>query len=262
VQLGVYDLLQQGARLSDKFLVSFLVAPALSAIYFNGAQEVPFLSLLLGAAGGALVQQAAVGTRDDVTETVTTARVAGQLLSNAVFPLFWWLLLFREELFEVVFSTRYAESATIFAASLLILPLRAYPFTSLLQHYRRGDLINLGALLDLILALLLAPLLYMLFGLPGVALSFSIATLGLAVFYLYHTSRISGVRIVDLIPVRNWIIKLAGSGVVFIGIRYIAMGWQQMGFRLFLGAAAAGLLASLTFWADLRKTPVKYGKKL
>ncbi len=247
--LAVYDLIQQSSRLLDKALVGFLVVPALSGVYFNGAQEVPFLPLLLGAAGSAFLHQAADAGETGATGKAVFIRATGSLLAAFVFPLFWFLMLGREALFEVVFGGRYQASVSIFAMTTLVLPLRAYPFSAMLQHFRKTQWVLWGAAGDLVLASVLAWMLYPLLGLPGIALSFSLSTLCMVVFYTWKTVQITGLSLSALFPLRQWAITFLVSASMLYGVKMVLSftGLNAFGSLLILALCAAGLTALFGF---------------
>lgn len=231
--LAFYDLIQQSGRLMDKALVGFLVVPALSAVYFNGAQEVPFLPLLLGVAGSAFLHQAADAGATDARGKAIYIRATGHWLAAFVFPLFWFLMLERETIFDLVFGGRYAASVPVFAMATLILPLRAYPFSAMLQHFRETKWVLWGAGGELILATLLALIFYQLLGLPGIALAFVVSTLCMAVFYTWKTMQITHLQLSALLPLRAWALQFGASTGVLCGIKTA------------LSLAGAGALAEL-----------------
>lgn len=252
--LALYDLIQQSARLLDKALVGLLVVPALSAVYFNGAQEVPFLPLLLGAAGSAFLHQAADAGEGDAAGKAVFIRATGSLLAAFVFPLFWFLMLGREALFEVVFRGKYEASVPIFAMTTLVLPLRAYPFSAMLQHFRKTKWVLWGAAGDLVLATILAFILYPLLGLPGVALAFTLSTGCMVLFYIWKTAQFTGLSLAALFPLRQWAIKFVVSAGVLYGLKGALSfagftAWQSL-LALALGAAA---LAAVFGLRSLRK---------
>lgn len=213
--LGVYDLMQMTFRSLDKFMVSLLLTERIAAVYFNGAVEVPFLPVILGAVSSAAqMQMAHIGDAQH-SHMVSLLNRSAVVLAYFVFPLFFFLFTFREELFNVVFTARYAASVPIFACSLLTVPLRSYSFTTVLQRLHRADIMNLGALCDILLALLLSYPCYILCGLPGVALSFTISTYAQATFYCYHTSKLTNMPMRHLIPIKQWAVLLFVAGVVF-----------------------------------------------
>jgi O-antigen/teichoic acid export membrane protein len=208
------ELIQVLFKWADKFALNFLLPAALFALYFNGTLDVPFLPLLLGAAGSALLLQLSQPDLPD-TERVAMAKAAGVLLGSLVFPLFFFLLFFRYELFGVLFAHRYDAAVPLFLVSSLVIPMRAYNFTALLRHKGRGRTITTGALLDLLLAFVLMYPLYRLLGLAGVALAFVVSTYCQAGYYLVHTARLLGLSWTALLPWRPWLGQVTGFGLAF-----------------------------------------------
>ena len=206
------ELLQVLFKWVDKLVLNLLLPAALFALYFNGTIDVPFLPLLLGAAGSSLLLHFGEPQRTDA-QRLATLHAAAALLGRLVFPLFFFLLFFRRELFGVVFAHRYDAAVPLFVVSLLVVPLRAYNFTALLQHKGQGRTITTGAGLDLLLALALMYPLYRLLGLAGVALAFVISTYCQAGYYLGHAARLLGVRWASLLPWRPWAGQVAGAAL-------------------------------------------------
>jgi len=252
VHLGVYDVVQVLSTWIDKFIIALVLTSGMSAIYYNGAQNIPFLPLLLSAASSAiLLQMADVRGRQKSESTISLLNRSGRLLSSIVFPVFCFLFFFREELFVNVFSAKYIPSIPIFAASILVLPVRAYSFTTVLQQEHRGNIINIGAVGELVLACLLMYPLYLLFDLPGVALSFVISTYAQAIFYLVRTAHVLGTKTMSLIPLVNWLVKLIVFSVVFIAIHYTSSIYFTGKFTLILGAATMVVIIAISLLAEL-----------
>jgi len=170
----------------------------------------------------------------------------GRVLSCIVFPVFFFLFLFRQELI-LLLGMRFAPAIPVFMVSILVLPVRAYSFTTVLQRLHKGRIINAGAIADLLLACALMYPLYEWLGLPGVALSFVVSTYLQASFYLIYTARLLHVSPFKLLPVINWIIKFIVFATLFIIIHY----WSYRCFTgliplfLSLGATVGIIGASL-----------------
>lgn len=227
LHLGFYDLLQNIFRFIDKFILSIFLSAGLYAVYFNGSQtaEVPLLPYLLGAVASSVLIQL---SNDKDTSSERASRLmhaSGKLLSCIVFPLFFFLLFFSRELFVVLLSEKYLSSVAIFTVAIFVVPLRAYNFTLLLQHFHKGALINKGALLDLAIALALMYPMYQLFHLPGIALSFVISTYVQVCYYLYHITKVTGASLQQLLPIKNWLIKLGLFGVLLLSTYLLASGF-------------------------------------
>ena len=238
LHLGVYDIVQMLSSWIDKFVISLLLTAELSAIYYNGAQNIPFLPLLLTAASSAvLLQLAGNSTVIKAKEsTVILINHSGRILSCIVFPVFCFLFVFRNELIVTLFSEKYIPAIPIFAMATLVLPLRAYSFTTLLQRMHKGNIINIGAVGELSLACLLMYPLYQYMGLPGVALSFVISTYLQAGYYLLFTGKYLSVNPLSLIPIFNWCIKLFILSILFTSIHLWTSVHYTGKISLFLGA--------------------------
>lgn len=252
LQMGAFDILQVLFRWADKFFISLLLGASVSAVYFNGSMEVPFLALVLGAVGSAgLIQLSTTSANaaDKKTETINMLHHSGKLLSAVVFPLFFFLLFFSRELFAIVFSHKYDASVPVFLVVILAIPVRAYNFTTVLQHYHKGKIINIGAVADIILACLLMYPLYLWLGLPGVALAFVLTTYLQAIFYLYHSAKALSLPVLRLIPLQNWIVKIIVFFSFFIILHYALSRSLSEQMVLTWGAVTlvAGSLATLLF---------------
>ena len=255
--MGVYEVSQNLFRWIDKFVIATLFSASVSAVYYNGAVDVPFLPLLLGAVGSAALMQLSVDKSIDAP--VVMMNKSGRVLSSIVFPIFFFLVLFRYEFIETVFSAKYHDSVPIFLASILVLPFRAYNFTVVLQNKHEGRIINTGVVIDLLIACLLMYPLYRLLSFPGIAISFVISTIIQAGYYVYHTSRVLNVKWTELLPLQNWATKFIVFAFLFIGIHYaIATQFNQIQV-LFLGALFTVIVSATSFIIELKNTRLKYG---
>jgi O-antigen/teichoic acid export membrane protein len=250
--LGLYDVFLVCARWLDKLIVAQIVAPAVLSIYVYGTTDIPFVALLLGAAGTGLLQQMAVGSGTK-QETMKLVRYSGGVLARLVFPIFFFFLFFREEFIVTLFSASYIKAVPLFAISICTMPLRAYSFTTLLQHYNRVGLINIGAVLDLIISIGLAYPLYKWLGLSGMALAFVVGTYVQAVFYLYSTSKILRCSMAALIPGKTWLITLTGFALAgWLSHECLSFLSNQF-LRLISGFAIMAFLAGISLLELLRK---------
>ena len=255
--MGFYDISQVLFNWIDKFVVSLVLAASLSAIYFNGSMSIPFLPLLLSAAGSSVLMQLADTDKgSDKEHIVAYMNYVGRMLSCVVFPLFFFLLLFREELFVTLLTAKYAAAVPVFAASILVLPLRAYSFTTVLQRYHQGRIINAGAIGDLIIACGLMYPLYRLMGLPGIALSFVISTYIQSAYYLFHAGKVVGCSPAALLPYGNWLGKLIVFAFIFIIIHYVAVRF----FSPMFGIIAGGALMIMMIGGSLATEQIMYKK--
>lgn len=261
MHIGIYDVLQRVFTWMDKFAISLLFGAGVSAIYFNGTFDIPFLPLLLGAvSGAALMQMSGFANKDDNTGAISVVNQTARILSAVVFPLFFFLFLFRDELFTVLLTNKYAAAIPIFAVTVCIVPLRAYNFTSVLQNRHKGNIINTGAVMDIVLAVALMYPLYQMFELTGIAMSFVISSYVQGGYYLYHTARILDIPVLKLIPARNWFVKLIVFSILFIAIHYILSLQFPQTIVLILGSLAMAVIVLVTLAIEIRASKKYYGK--
>lgn len=226
IQLGINELITQMFRWADKFVLSFIISQELFAIYFNGSTEFQFLAIIFSAVSSAAVQHwAHHHTAHTAQNKIPLLHYSAKILSSIMFPLFFFFMFFRASFLSVVFAPSYLAAVWIFVCAQLVLPLRAYPFTALLQSEHRGDIINKGAIIDFIIAIALMYPMYLLMGLPGIALSFVISTYWQAGYYLWHSAQIVQMPISALIPytslLRKFLLFALILGISFVAAQYL-----------------------------------------
>ncbi len=230
----------------DRVLVARLFDPRTMAAYVLGAVELPFIGVLMGAVTAVLLpnlaEKLAGGEIAEVHETWKRAVRKGAAI---LFGLFWLFLWIAEEFMTLLFSHRYAESATYFRIYLLLLPLRAIAFMPILYALGRARTVLVGAAGDLALNLVLSLLFIKVAGLgvSGAAWGTVVATILQSLFYLcaIRTSMKTPWR--DLLPwtplARDffvaglWMLPLAGARLL------AAAPWARLGLASLLGITYA-----------------------
>jgi O-antigen/teichoic acid export membrane protein len=253
----LYDVVQNYSGWIDKFIVAHTLDSRSSGIYYNGSLNIPFLPLLLGAALSAvLIELSDTGQANETPRILKLMDKTGRIMSCIVFPLFFFLLLYRYPVVVLLLSAKYIPAIPVFLVSLLVLPLRAYSFTSVLQREHQGVLINKGAIADVIIGCALIYPLYKLIGLPGVALAFVISTYLQASYYIYHTARILQVGWYRLLPLGNWLLKLVIFGLLFIVLHLITTHYFTNVIAVILGAVSTMVIILFTLWLEIKKQAV------
>jgi O-antigen/teichoic acid export membrane protein len=159
--------------------------------------------------------------------------------------LFFFLLAVRVEFVAVLFSERYLTAVPLFAISIMALPLRAYNYTSMLQHLNKVKMINWGALLDLALALALSYPLFQWYGLVGVAFAFMISSYAQAALYLFLTARLLRTSVLHLIPWKQWSVMLIVFGCVAIGLHEVLVRIGSYRQSLLLGFIGTAIVVAI-----------------
>lgn len=212
LHLALYDLSSNLILWIDKVIISVFFSAGIAATYFNGTINIPFVGLALSAVGSATLMQLSKAASVDEKKMLLVQ--CGRLLSCIAFPIFFFLLFFRNEFITVVFSSKYEDAVPIFLCAILVLPVRAYSSTAVLQNAHKGRLINLGVLLDFIVALAFVIPLHACLGLAGIALSFVLSTYCQFFFYLFHTVKILECKVWQVLPLKNWAVKLLVVGLL------------------------------------------------
>lgn len=257
MHLGIYDLLQNIFRFIDKFILAYFFTKSLYAVYVNGAIEIPFLPYLLGAIGSSILVQLASGNKASNNQPQLLLLESSKLLSNIVFPLFFFLLFYAKELIVLLFSEKYINAVPVFITFLFVLPLRSYSYTTILQHFHKGAIINKGAVLDLIIALCLMYPLYQLLGLAGIALSFVLSTYIQVLYYLHHSARILNVKLHSLLPLKNWFVKFFMFGIMIFFFYQFTSRFLTSQYLLIAGAIISFMISLLFFVYEIKqKKPV------
>lgn len=251
IHLGFYDLATMLIIWIDKFIISLVTNEETAAVYFNGTFSIPFLPIVLSAVSSATLIQLTQSA--SAAEKARLMQQVGKVLSCAAYPLFFFLLVYREEFVLTVFSDQYKASIPIFLCSILILPVRAYSNTIILQNLQKGKIMNVGLILDFITAAILFYPLYLWLGLAGVALSFVISTYVQSLFYLYHSAKLLGVSIWSMIPLKNWLIKAAFFGILTVTLHIFFQNMDAVK-SLVISAIICGVAAAIILKMEMKRT--------
>ncbi len=219
VWFGINDTLQILTKWIDKIILVLILPSAEYAIYFNGTYEIPLIGMGLSAFQTILTTQSA---KADSTEATNIAlfNTAAMFMSGILFPLFAFCVLFADEIIFILFGSKYVESASLFAITALLIPMRICNYTVLLQLKSRGDIILIGSLIDFAVAITLMIFLYPISGLNGLALSIVIATYIQAAFYLVKISSIYKTRLSILLPLKQLAVRFVIVLGVFLVVKF------------------------------------------
>lgn len=237
---GLNDTLQIASKWFDKLLLLFLLPPAQYAIYFNGTYEIPLIGIAL-VSFQSIITSVSAQMPGDFKKQIKLFNESSFFMSGILFPLFAFATIYSNEIINLFFSSRYHESAILFAISSTLLPMRICSYTVLLQLKQKGKTILAGSVIDFTCAVILMIILYPGLKLPGIALAVVIATYIQAGFYLYHICKLYSVKISDLFPLQKLFFRLIiSTGILLLIKFFILQGNGILNFAL--STAATGLL--------------------
>ncbi|HTO15713.1 MAG TPA: oligosaccharide flippase family protein [Edaphocola sp.] len=239
MHLFVFDLIQIFFSYSDKFIVSLLAPAATSAVYINGTYPIPFIPIIFSAVSSAALMQFN-NMEDNHENQISILNRTGRALSTVVFPVFFYFLFFRNEFIVFYFSDKYLASVPIFFVSLFMLPFKAFNFTMLFRKREKGSIINKGAIVDISSLLVFVGPCYYFLGLKGIPLSFVLATLMQAGYYMIYHQKILESKWYHILPIQDWIKKI----IIFGGASFF-LHWLFIDFMQFSGILSLTLALTI-----------------
>ncbi len=212
--LGLVDVLGVLYKWLDKWIILFFISVSQFAIYFNGAYEIPIFAMMVSAVGNVMLVELAKQGVPDKDKIISIFTNTSLMLAAIVFPAFSFLFFYHDMFFLLFFGEKYSSAIPIFLISIFVIPLRITNFTALLQSNHRNDLVLRGVMIDLASAILLMIVFYPWLGIRGFALAFVLSTYCQAIFYLFKTAAVTGLRISDFFPFQKLFVLLIVSLVV------------------------------------------------
>ncbi len=245
--LGITEVLGVIAKWMDKAFLLYLLTAADFAVFFNGSFEIPFFGLLISVAGSFMLIEFSENLQSK-NKILLLFKESFHALSSIVFPLFFFLFFFRNEIFSFVFKNKYNNSVPIFTITIFILLLRINNYSVILQCFSQGKKILLGSLMDIIIAVILMMVLYPLMGTRGIALSIVISTYCQVLYYLWHSSKILKIKFIELFPAKKLVIKFLLSLVSYV-IIFLLLKNFSIEMKLFTGAVFTAVFIFAGTWS-------------
>jgi O-antigen/teichoic acid export membrane protein len=246
IWFGVNDTLQILTKWMDKLLLIVILTSSDYAVYFNGTYEIPLIGMGLSAFQTIIITQSAKPESTDESN-IQLFKSSSLFMSAILFPLFSLCFLFSNEIITLLFSSRYTESAGLFAISALLIPMRICNYTVLLQLKSKGKTILMGSIIDGAAAVVLMIILYPYFGLKGLALAVVLATYIQAAFYLVEIKKIYSTSFDKLIDFKKLFLRFAISISVLFSVKLVT---QHLSGTISLFIATAVFLILMICFAD------------
>jgi O-antigen/teichoic acid export membrane protein len=243
--LGLNDILGVISKWIDKFFLLYILTATDFAIFFNGSFEIPLFGLLISVMGSFLMIEISKNV-SLTSKIVQLYRESFLILSTLVFPLFFFLFFFRNELFALVFNNKYDASLPVFVISIFILPLRINNYSVILQCFSKGKTILIGSIFDISIAIILMLVLYPLMGTQGIALAVVVATFCQVIFYILHSAKTLHVSVLQVLPLQKLLLRFLIAGVSYFILFLILTKWE-LKIKLLVGVIFTTFLILIGF---------------
>ncbi|CAN5168418.1 hypothetical protein BH23VER1_BH23VER1_25080 [soil metagenome] len=228
VPLGLSTILAALTMNLDKVIVSVSFPAEEFAVYANGAIEIPFISVITGAASAVLIAGMAPLFRiGEAGEAMAMWRRSALKVAGILYPAFVGLMIFAPEIITLLFSIDYVDSAQPFRVYLLLLPFRVAFFGTIFQAIGANRTIFVYSGLSLVLNTAVSLALVQVLGPVGAAVGTVVVTIGFTIpFCIVAIRRRIGSEAAEgVLPWRglsNILLAAAACGAVALGIKLLA----------------------------------------
>lgn len=195
----------------DKLIVSRIVEPSQYALYVAGATEVPFVNTLINSTSTVLIPIITVlYARGKISEIIVEWKNALKRNAIFVFPIFAFVFLFGDVVITLLYGAKYVESTIYFRAYLLITPIRIASYGVITQAIGKTK-INLKASIFFLITNIIFNLVLIKYGPLGSSFATVIATILMAVYYIYQIKKILGINLNSILPFKELVLIMALS---------------------------------------------------
>lgn len=222
--IGIASIVGTLTKQLDKIVISSFFAASQYAVYANGAIEIPLIGIITGSVTAVLmpefVRLNAGGKPEHLVELWHSAIRKVALI---ILPVMVFLLIYAPEFLTLLFSAKYAESASVFRVYLLALPNRITTFGTILLAMGLSSLVLRYSLYTLILNIGLNYLLVKTIGFIGPAIGTVIAIYFIAFIQLRKIGSLMSVAWPSILP-WNTLGRTAGVALV----AGVASSWPKL----------------------------------
>jgi len=174
--IGIASVVGTLTKQLDKIVISSFFVASQYAVYANGAIEIPLIGIVTGSVTAVLMPEFVRLNVDGKSEQLVALwHSAIRKVALIILPVMIFLLIYAPEFLTLLFSSKYAESATIFRVYLLALPNRVTTFGTILLSIGLSRLVMRYSLYTLVLNVGLNYLLIKTVGFVGPAIGTVIA---------------------------------------------------------------------------------------
>jgi len=187
----------------DKFVISIFFGPAGLGIFYIGAIEIPFVSVLLSSVYSVVSPVInKLHHEGDIAGFAGFVKKTIKFTAKMIWPLFIYLMVFADHIIPVVFGEGYEGSVLPFRIYLLMMPLRIALYGVIVIALGHSRMVFWAALTALGVNFSLNLLLVRLIGFPGPAVATVISTYIHVTVLVVFIMRTAKLRLGDLFPLR------------------------------------------------------------
>ena len=204
IPLGIAGMVGTIGMQIDRILISSFYSPDVFALYSVAAFEIPFIFIITGSITSVILTEMTQHFHQgNGNAALELWKLACQKSALVLFPATLFLMLFSSDIVTLLFSNRYAESATIFRIYLLLIPLRTFLFGGILSSAGENRFILTRTLLWALSNILVSILLIRTIGLYGAAIG-TVATqyLFAAPLNFRKLKEVTGSKYRNLMPIK------------------------------------------------------------
>jgi O-antigen/teichoic acid export membrane protein len=236
------------SRWLDKFVVSFFFGTESFGLFYAGAIEIPFVTVLVASIYNVMSPRLnALHHEGNIDGFTATVRNTIAVTAAFIWPFWLYMMLFADRLIVLVFGAEFLPAAIPFRVYLVMMPLRIVAFGALMIAVERPRGVFIGAAVALAVNAFLNVVLAKMMGFVGPAVATVIATYLHVVIMTVFLVRALGIKVRDLVPWRmfgliTFSMLLAGIAAAMIGSRIPEVGpgvvWSGLAFcmiYLFVG---------------------------
>tara|TARA_Y100001954_G_C15829385_1_gene614267 strand:- start:7314 stop:8792 length:1479 start_codon:yes stop_codon:yes gene_type:complete len=205
---------------ADKLILAWLLTDADFALYSIGNLSLPFIATVYISVGNVIMPELAkYSKKNDLVKTLSLWR--SMIIKNSILtiPLILFFLIQAKEIFVLLFTESYAESANVFRIILLALLIQMLGYGYVLRAYGKTKKILIAKIYRTLLSLIFGYIFIKNFGIIGAALTFLFSYFINAIIQLRDTKILLNVSLRDYLPWLDFIKLFAISiipGIIII----------------------------------------------
>ena len=205
---------------ADKLILVWLLTDRDFALYSIGNLSLPFIATVYVSIGNVIMPELAKYSKNnDLKKTISLWK--SMIIKNSILtiPLILFFLIQAKEIFIILFTDNYAESANVFRIIILALLIQMLGYGYVLRAFGKTKKILIAKIYRTLLSLIFGYIFIKNFGIVGAALTFLFSYIINAIIQLRDTKILLNVSLKDYLPWSDFIKLFAISiipGIIII----------------------------------------------